>query len=136
SCSTGHFALIIAPPGIEPVDDPDATLRESRRVLGEDGILFLSTPNRFSLTPEPHVRVWGVGLLARSFIQTYVRLANGMSYDHVWPLSFRDIKRLLKRNGLSDHRVLLPAVPRNEAASFSTSQRIQKAIYEVGRRAR
>jgi 2-polyprenyl-3-methyl-5-hydroxy-6-metoxy-1,4-benzoquinol methylase len=132
--SSGDFDLILAQDVIEHVDDPDATLRESRRVLGEDGILFLSTPNRFSLTPEPHVRVWGVGLLPRRFMRTYVRLANGMSYDHVWPLSFRDIKRLLKRNGLTDHRVLLPAVPRNEAASFSTSQRIQKAIYDVGRR--
>jgi SAM-dependent methyltransferase len=132
--SSGRFDLILAQDVIEHVNDPDATLREGRRVLGEDGILFLSTPNRFSLTPEPHVRLWGVGLLPRRFMQTYVRLANGMSYDHVRPLSFRDIKRLLKRNGLSDHQVLLPPVPRNEAASFSTVQRIQKAIYDVCRR--
>jgi 2-polyprenyl-3-methyl-5-hydroxy-6-metoxy-1,4-benzoquinol methylase len=129
-----RFDLILAQDVIEHVNDPDATLRESRRVLGDDGILFLSTPNRFSLTPEPHVRVWGVGLLPRRFMRAYVRLANGMSYDHVWPLSFRDIKRLLNRNGLTDHRVLLPPVPRNEAASFSSLQRIQKAIYDLGRR--
>ena len=46
---------------IEHVHDPDAYLAEIDRVLQPGGRAALSTPNRFSLTAEPHVFVWGVG---------------------------------------------------------------------------
>jgi len=131
---SGSFDLILAQDVLEHVSDQDATLREGARALKPGGVFFLSTPNRFSLTPEPHVRVWGVGFLPRGWMERYVRLVKGVPYKQIRLLSARDIRRLLARNGLPDHRVLLPPIPREEARYFSTLQKLEKACYDAGRR--
>ena len=57
-------------------------MEEVGRVLRSGSGVVLTTPNRFSLTPELHVFVWGVGWLPRRLQAGYVRWRSGKSYDH------------------------------------------------------
>lgn len=62
---------------IEHVDTPALLLREAARVLRTDGILYISTPNRFALTnilADPH---WGLpfaSLMKRATLRRYLAL--------------------------------------------------------------
>jgi hypothetical protein len=80
------------------------------RMLKPDGLLFLATPNRFSLALEPHVRLWGVGLLPRPLAERYVKAVRGYAYDHVRLLSAPRLRRLLRSVGLRP-RIVPPAIP-------------------------
>ena len=128
------FDLVVAENVIEHVCYQEKTLQDCSRVLSKAGVLFLATPNRFSVTAEPHVRVWGVGFLPRILMNRYVQLVKGITYEHIKVLSFFEIKRLLKRCSLKDHQILLPRVSEKEVREFSSFEKIQVAIYNWGRK--
>lgn len=75
-----QFALITAIQVVEHVTSQPAFVRELQRVLGARGVLYLAAPNRFSLTKEPHVSVWGVGYLPRGWQDRFVRWRVGVPY--------------------------------------------------------
>lgn len=93
------FDLVAAADVIEHVPDVPAMVRGCYRVLKTSGSLWLSTPNRYSLTPEPHVRVWGVGWLPRPLGIALVRRVRGVAYDDIRTLSSRSLRRLLGASG-------------------------------------
>jgi ubiquinone/menaquinone biosynthesis C-methylase UbiE len=72
--SDSSFDLIILQDVIEHVDDRISLVKELKRVLTGNGMIYLSTPNKFSvinLIADPH---WGIPLLAlfkRPFIKRY-----------------------------------------------------------------
>jgi 2-polyprenyl-3-methyl-5-hydroxy-6-metoxy-1,4-benzoquinol methylase len=82
---------------IEHVGDKDRLVSEMARVLQPGGRYALVTPNRFSLSPEPHVGVWGVGYLPRRLQGWWVRRMAGVSYDYFWLLSTTETRRLFRR---------------------------------------
>lgn len=106
----GGFDVVVASDVVEHVEDAERFVAECARVLRQDGLLFLATPNRFSLGLEPHVRLWGVGFLPRRLAGPYVRAFRRTSYSHVRLLSARGLSHLLQRHGL-DATVVLPPVP-------------------------
>ena len=103
---------------IEHVGDPAAYLREISRVARAGCRLALATPNRFSLTAEPHVFVWGVGWLPRPLQARYVRWRSGKSYDYNRLLSTREAMRLLRRCTRFDARLVVPPVSEHDIAQF------------------
>lgn len=129
-----RFDIILAEDVLEHVRNQEETLAECRRLLTGRGVLFLATPNRFSVTPEPHVHVWGVGFMPRKWMNRYVRFVKGINYEHIRVLSFMELKRILNRCRLDNHRILLPSISSHEAQYFSPIQRMQLAIYNVVRR--
>jgi len=116
-CTTGEdpalrergFDVVAAADVIEHVERPHAFVDGARRLMAGDGLLFLSTPNRFSLGLEPHVRLWGVGLMPRRLAGAYVRALRRVPYDHVHLLSARSLRRMLEDRGL-EPRIVSPAV--------------------------
>jgi ubiquinone/menaquinone biosynthesis C-methylase UbiE len=108
--ATESFDVVAASDVVEHVEDVERFVAECARVLRPGGLLFLATPNRYSLGLEPHVRLWGVGLLPRSLAEPYVHGFRKTSYSHVRLLSARALTRLLERNDLSA-RIVLPPVP-------------------------
>jgi ubiquinone/menaquinone biosynthesis C-methylase UbiE len=104
------FDVVIAGDVVEHVADQRLFVRECARVLMPGGMLFLATPNRYSLALEPHVRLWGVGFLPRRAARWYVERVRRTPYDHVRLLSSHALRRLLESEGL---RVTIepPAVP-------------------------
>src|SRR5439155_14293700 len=90
------FGGVIGGDVIEHVGDQAVTLAELHRVLEPGGRLFLATPNRFSLAPEPHVQVWGVGFLPRRWMAAYVRRVRGLDFRAVRTLRHGEWTRLLR----------------------------------------
>ena len=129
----GSFDLVIAEDVLEHVRCQEATLGECRRVMNRGGILFIATPNRFSIAPEPHVRVWGVGFLPRKWMNGYVKLFKGVSYEREYykVLSFFELRMLLRKCSFQDHEILLPRIPEAELKGFSTFEKIQVAVYNM-----
>jgi hypothetical protein len=83
-------------------------------------MLFLATPNRYSLALEPHVRLWGVGFLPRAIARRYVERVRKTPYDHVRLLSSFAIRRLLDGEGFQVE-IESPAVP-------PASQRLARGV--------
>jgi ubiquinone/menaquinone biosynthesis C-methylase UbiE/uncharacterized protein YbaR (Trm112 family) len=129
------FHLVAAEDVLDHTRDPQKFMQESARVLQrQNGLFYLSTPNRYSLGPDPHVRVWGVGFLPPRFRDRYVRWRSGASYGPIRPVSYGQLRRLLRRASLGPYRVILPEMGDLDQQGLSPWQRTQARLYESARR--
>lgn len=124
------FDLVAAADVIEHVPDPAAMIDEGLRVLRPGATLWMSTPNRFSLTPEPHVRVWGVGFLPPRWAPTYVRLVRGTPYEDIRTLSYLQLRRLANRSGTSA-TIQAPRIPHAVVSTYSRLGRLLIGVYHL-----
>src|SRR4029079_10825215 len=99
------FARALSLGTLEHCRDADRVAADSRRVLRRGGLLRVRTVNRYSLLPEPHVGVWGVGLVPRRWADRYVRWRSGQRYQHHRPLSSHELARSFRRARFSDVKV-------------------------------
>lgn len=127
--SDGLFSEVVAGDVIEHVDDQAATLAESFRVLQSGGGLFMASPNRFSLAPEPHVGVWGVGYLPRPWMIPYVRWAKDVDYRAIRTLGLGEWNRLLASSPFGSGTLFAPGLPEADFAHFGPAKRIVGRIY-------
>ncbi|MCU0487466.1 MAG: methyltransferase domain-containing protein [Anaerolineales bacterium] len=72
------FDFVVSESTIEHVRDQERVLSESNRVLKPSARLFLSTPNRFSLGPDPQVGIPAGGYLPAAWIAWWVRRQGGI----------------------------------------------------------
>lgn len=103
---------------IEHVGDQSSYLREIERILRPGGTAAFVTPNRFSLSAEPHVGIWGVGWLPRSWQRPYVAFRGGKSYEFVRLLSAREARRLVRRSTHLGASASVAPIPAAEIARF------------------
>jgi SAM-dependent methyltransferase len=125
----GTFGSIVAGDVIEHVADQPATLAEAYRVLQPGGRLFLASPNRFSLAPEPHVQVWGVGFLPRRWMVDYVRWTSGRDFRAIHTLSLSEWKRLLANSPFQSSWIEAPGLPKSDLAHFGRFKRAVARVY-------
>lgn len=104
---------------IEHCVDQRRHLREIDRIAAAGAPFALATPNRFSVTAEPHVGVWGVGWLPARLQRRYVRMRSGKPYDFVRLLSVPGLKRLMKRETHFDGRFIVPHIADEEIELFA-----------------
>lgn len=109
------FARVVSVGTLEHCVDANRALSEARRVLVHGGDVRLRTVNRFTMLAEPHVGIWGVGLVPRRMADRYVRWRGGDGYAHHRPLSSSELRRGLTRGGFTSVHV--------EAASLLTTER-------------
>lgn len=131
-----QFDLVVGEALVEHLRDQEAGLRECRRVGVPGGTLYLRTTNRYSLAPEPHVGVWGVGYLPRRWMEPYVKWVKGVEYPFLRLVSKGELRRLLRRAGFTRTRYSLPRLTRAETSALSTLARVAVRLYGVLRRAR
>jgi hypothetical protein len=81
------------------------------------GILFLATPNRFSLSLEPHVRLWGIGFLPRGVARRCVYARRKVNYD-IYTLSARQLRALLTSQGFTAI-IVPPEIPHATKALYA-----------------
>jgi SAM-dependent methyltransferase len=107
---SGAFDVVGAADVIEHIERPEELVAGAERALKPGGLLFLTTPNRFSLSLEPHVRLWGVGYLPLTLARIYVQKVRKAPYNHVWLFSARRLRRLLRAGGLAP-TIVPPEIP-------------------------
>ncbi len=125
------FGAVTAGDLVEHVEDPAPVFTECRRVLRPGGAAYFSTNNRYSLLPEPHAGVWGVGWLPRRLQPGYVELMSGRPYRNIRLLSRRELEDLARAAGFSGARA--EAAPLSSAADY---QPAAQALYRRLRRSR
>ena len=127
----GIFDEVAAEDVLDHARDQAGLLRESRRVLKQQtGTLYLSTPNRYSLGPDPHVWVWGAVFLPPGLRDPYIRFRKGVPYGPIHPVSYAKLRRLLKSAGFEECNVELPGLQGLEHRGLSPWHRFQARMYE------
>ncbi len=126
------FDAVAADSVLEHLDDPSRALREWRRVLRPGGTLVVWSPNRFTLTIDPHLGLWGVGWLPRPWVAGYLRRRRRTE----WPprtLSTREAKRIARNAGLHQVTVEPPGIPEGWAKTRPAAERLPIRVYSVSR---
>ena len=99
----GMFQTVVADAVVEHVRSSVRMRDETLRVLEPSGAFFFTTNNRFSILPEPHVRLFGFGLLPRALMEPVARRVRRTPYKARLH-SRRELKQIFKGFG----SVLLP----------------------------
>ncbi len=129
----GAFDRVVADSVIEHVQDQHTTLRECHRVMRPVGHLFLSTPNRYSLGPDPHVGLWAGGLLPERWVAAYVRRRGGIPPKrHL--LSARSLSKAIQKAGFDPPQLQLPDVPRGQSKHFGKHVLLLIDLYHIAKR--
>jgi SAM-dependent methyltransferase len=128
---SASFAVLTANDLLEHVLDPAPVFAESRRVLQPSGFAYFSTNNRYSLLPEPHVGVWGVGLLPRSLQPRYVQLMTGRPYQNLCLRSGPELRASALRAGFAGAK-LCPAPPAAAPDRVPRAQAWYNAVRKTG----
>ena len=103
-CETS-FDIISASNVIEHVRNQKKTIDEVYRVQRKRGIFFGDIPNRYSLTPEPHVNLKFVGFMPRKLGIKYVRLMRNRNYIGYHLPSYFELKKIFDKNYKNNYYV-------------------------------
>jgi ubiquinone/menaquinone biosynthesis C-methylase UbiE len=128
---SGSVDLIIAENVLEHVPDLGSVLAEVGRVLKPGAAFVGDCANRFNiLRPEPHVQLWGVGLLPRKWQAPYVMWRrNFKNYDRSVHLkSYRQLLSALRKKLGPESTIEFPS-----AVAFGFSKRIDDVLNLIKR---
>jgi ubiquinone/menaquinone biosynthesis C-methylase UbiE/uncharacterized protein YbaR (Trm112 family) len=106
----GSFDLVTAISLLEHTFRGKGIIAECSRVLSKQGALFILTTNRFSIGPEPHVRIWGLGFLPRKWIPAVVKWLRNRPYDKHFLLSIFEVRRFLRAASLRKLQFFTPEI--------------------------
>jgi SAM-dependent methyltransferase len=129
----GAFDVVVSTATLEFTRDPGRVLGECARVLRPGGRAYLATVNRFSLAPEPHVGLWGVGFLPRAWQAGYVRRRGRGDFEQVRLLSWRELDRLARPH-FGHRRYDPPRMPEELGRDLGAPARAAVAVYEAAAR--
>jgi ubiquinone/menaquinone biosynthesis C-methylase UbiE len=121
------FSRVLSLGVLEHSADPRPVFREAARVLLSGGQLAMRAVNRYSLLPEPHVGVWGVGLVPRRWADAYVHWRSGQRYQHHRPPSVRELRAAARQAGLTAIRVCAARLLPQERARLGVLGRLAPA---------
>lgn len=123
--------LILAENVLEHVPELASVLGEVRRVLKPGATFVGDCANRYNmLRPEPHVQLWGVGLLPRKWQAPYVMWRRQFAgYDKSVHLkSYWQLRREMTRRLGAESTIEFP-----KAVTFGFSKRIDDVLSVINR---
>jgi ubiquinone/menaquinone biosynthesis C-methylase UbiE len=127
------FDRVVADSALEHMKDQLKTLAEARRVLRPGGSLFVATPNRMSVGPDPQTGVWCGSWLPEKWTAAIVRRQGGIPpVRHL--LSRGELARLLVAAGFTEIEIFLPQIPDGQRARFSPFLQRLVRLYEASAR--
>ncbi len=123
------FALVTAENLLEHAANAAAVIDEAARVLSIGGGFMGRTVNRFAPGPEPHVNLWGIGLLPRRMQRRVVERIKGVPY-HISLLSWFEVRSILRRSPTAANwQVTLPRLMPDDIAHQSAVLRWLFTLY-------
>lgn len=118
---------------LEHLQDQPRALAECNRVMRQNGYLYVATPNRLSLGPDPHMGLWAGGYVPDRWMAAYVRSQGGIPPKRQL-LSARSLTRLLLDADFRSTRVYLPNVSAAQRGQFGKGVQSLIDLYQVARR--
>jgi ubiquinone/menaquinone biosynthesis C-methylase UbiE len=126
------FDCVAADSVVEHLRDQKLALKECHRVLCAGGYLYLSTPNRHSLGPDPQIGLWGGGFLPAAWINAYVRRQNGLPPQRRL-LTLWELSSLIQKAGFSAPRSIAPEVSAEQRRHFGRGMQLGIDLYRLAR---
>ena len=108
----GSFDVVISNHVVEHVGDRSAQLEhlsEISRVLGQQGVAYLATPNRWAVI-EPHYHLPFLSWLPASLRDGYLRLTGAQSHYDCNPLGPSELVALFRSAGLRSRDATIDAI--------------------------
>ncbi len=130
----GAFDRVVCDSALEHFRDQSEGLAQIHRVMRPQAALFIATPNRFSIGPDPQTGIPAGSLLPASWTAAIVTRQGGIPPKRRL-LSARKLHELLADSGFRDIRLFLPTIPPAQRAHFSALMRAAIAAYDLARRA-
>lgn len=91
------FDIVTSVEVIEHVSKPNTMLKEIRRVLKPDGILHITTANRWWII-EPHYKLPFLSYLPKNLANIYIKLSKrGVSYDDINLPSYKEFYNIVNK---------------------------------------
>ena len=118
---------------LENAADPDQAAHELARVLRRGGRLWLTTPNKRSLGPDPHLGVIAGGWWPESWLKRHAARA-GKVFPQRTLFTSADLRQLLTMTDFKEIAIELPDISAAQAASQSLPIRGAIAGYHVMKR--
>jgi ubiquinone/menaquinone biosynthesis C-methylase UbiE/uncharacterized protein YbaR (Trm112 family) len=129
----GAFDSVVGESTVEHLRDQQRGLSECGRVLRNAGLLFLSTPNRRSLGPDPHTGLPAGGWLPDAVTAWHVRRKGGVPPRRRL-LTDDSLRRLLEEAGFEEIIIEPADVPLAQRASFGGFTRLAIDAYHLTKR--
>jgi ubiquinone/menaquinone biosynthesis C-methylase UbiE/uncharacterized protein YbaR (Trm112 family) len=127
------FDCAVADSALEHLRDQPRSLAEMFRVLRPGGTLFIATPNRFSIGPDPQTGIWCGSWLPEKWTAAIVLRQGGIPPIRRL-LSAGSLQSLLRDAGFTDTTIFLPRIPAAQRERFSTAIQKMVQLYEVAAR--
>jgi SAM-dependent methyltransferase len=127
------FGAVVADSVLEHLTDFHSALKEWARVLRPGGSLVLWSPNRFSMAPDPHVGLWGVGWLPETLASKWVRRVRGCEWT-VRPLSAQRARLLAAQAGFESIAIAAPRLGRELARGATHHEAMAIRLHDRARR--
>ncbi len=106
-----RFDTLVGASVLEHVRDPARFVEQTLRVLDKDGACVLTTPNRWSVGPDPHLGIWGLGLAPEGVRRTLAAWVRGLPFEKVKTRGYTEWNRLLLDGGYRRVKFALPEPP-------------------------
>lgn len=100
---------------IEHISDQDRMFAEAHRVLTVGGLMFVISPNKFSLYYEPHFRVPLYGFIPKPVRRFAIKRWQNRDIDEIKSLSLAGVRELANAHFASVYIGFVPSTLRNTA---------------------
>ncbi len=127
------FDVVASESTIEVTRDQNLAATEAFRVLRPGGRIYLTTPNRWSLGPDPHLGVPAGGWWPQSWLARWAGRRGALPPRRNL-LSRVELGGLLHRAGFRRRRYDLPAVPAEQRRALGPMLRAAATAYDGARR--
>ncbi len=129
----GSFDRVVADSVLEHLQEQRRALKECYRVMRPAGHLFVATPNRYSLGPDPHTGIWAGGYWPERWVARQVLQQGGVPPKRQL-LSATTLTSLITEAGFDSFKLWLPDIPMGQRNHFGAGMRWLIDGYQLAKR--